>query len=113
MSHTMTSAAYRATIAARMPERELLERVRSLARVLGLLVYHTHDSRRSEPGFPDLVIAGHGRVLYAELKTQRGRLTDAQRQWISQLQDAGSEVHLWRPQDLLDRTIAKTLGGHA
>ena len=111
MNRTMTTTEYRATIAARMPERELLERVRSLARVLGLLVYHTHDSRRSEPGFPDLVIAGHGRVLYAELKTQRGRLTDAQRLWISQLQDAGSEVHLWRPQDLLDRTIAKTLGG--
>jgi len=113
MSRTVTTTEYRATIAARMTERELLERVRSLARVLGLLVYHTHDSRRSEPGFPDLVIVGHGRVLYAELKTQRGRLTDAQRLWISQLQDADSEVCVWRPADLLNDTILHTLRGRA
>ena len=48
----------------------------------GYRVYHTHDSRRSEAGFPDL-IAIRGRRLFAiELKTARGRVTDAQLDWL-------------------------------
>lgn len=109
---TVTGAEYRHTIAAHMTEKQLLERVRALALALGWLAYHTHDSRRSEPGFPDLVLVGRGRVIYAELKTQRGRLTDPQRTWLAALERAGAETHLWRPEHLLDRTIEHALGGN-
>ena len=37
--------------------------------VLGGMVYHTYDSRRSAMGYPDLTIVTlDGRVIWAELK---------------------------------------------
>lgn len=73
-------------------------------RLLGYLVYHTHDSRHSEAGFPDLMIAGpvraegRGRCIFAELKSERGQLSEAQRTWLAVLRDCpGAEVYLWKP----------------
>lgn len=69
-------------------------------------VYHTHDSRRSESGFPDLVLVRE-RVIFAELKTERGRLSAEQERWLTALSNAGQEVYVWRPHDL--DLIAETL----
>lgn len=80
-----------------------------LARQLGYLVYHTHNSQGSDPGFPDLVLLKGRRVVYVELKTQSGRLSAAQREWLEGLQAAGEEVHVWRPSDWFDGTIEEVL----
>ena len=81
-----------------------------LSRLLGWMCFHTHDSRRSEPGFPDLVLVKSGRpVIYAELKTDTGKPTPAQRDWLDALNKAeGTRAFLWRPADLED--IAAILG---
>ena len=71
-----------------MSEADLERQVRGIARDLRVLVYHTFDSRRSEPGFPDLVCVGRG-VLYRELKRENGRLTTAQKCWLAALTEAG------------------------
>lgn len=94
-----------------MTEAELLAAVRQLAKLTGWLAYHTHDSRRSEPGFPDVVLASpkHRRIIYAELKTATGRTTCEQDMWLEALDTVGCEVALWRPADL--PTIAETLRG--
>ena len=92
-------------------EKRLLAAVRELARVSGWLCYHTHDSRRSEAGFPDLVLARGGRVVFAELKSERGRLRPEQRVWLDALAEAEHEVHLWRPADWENGKIASVLGG--
>ena len=78
-------------------ERDFQASVVSLAKLHGLLAYHTHDSRRSEPGFPDLVIVGPNGVLYRELKTMTGRVHPNQQKWIRALADAGADVAVWRP----------------
>lgn len=75
--------------------------------------YHTHDSRRSTPGFPDLVLVhpGHHRVIFAELKSEKGKLTAEQAGWIADLRDCGLEVYVWRPVDLpqVDYVLARRI----
>jgi hypothetical protein len=80
-------------------EKAFLAQVRQLAHLLGWLCYHTHDSRRSQPGFPDLTLVRGSRLLFAELKTDTGRVTAAQQQWLDALAAAGQEVYVWRPCD--------------
>jgi len=92
-----------------MSEAELMANVRQLCRLLGLRVYHTYDSRRSDPGFPDLVIVGPGAVLYRELKTERGRLRPEQREWLEALRTAGQDADVWRPGDWLSGEIGRQL----
>jgi hypothetical protein len=55
------------------------------ARTLGWLVYHTHDPRRSEPGWPDAFCVRGGRAVAVELKTANGRTSKAQERWIREL----------------------------
>ena len=61
-------------------EADLQQTIIEAARANGYLVYHSHSSRRSEPGFPDLCIAGgadmgKAMVWFVECKTEKGRLT--------------------------------------
>lgn len=83
-------------------EAALLVTVRRLAIDHGWAFYHTHDSRRSDSGFPDCVLAKPGRLLFVELKSERGKLTQEQAVWLSLLQHSvpGVEVYTWRPADL-------------
>ncbi|VTT96529.1 vrr-nuc domain-containing protein : VRR-NUC domain-containing protein OS=Cellvibrio gilvus (strain ATCC 13127 / NRRL B-14078) GN=Celgi_1314 PE=4 SV=1: VRR_NUC [Gemmataceae bacterium] len=91
-----------------MSEKEWMAQVLQLADLLGWLCYHTHDSRRSREGFPDLVLAKAGRrTIFAELKTETGATTPAQDRWIATLRAAGDRVFVWRPADLLE--VAQTL----
>ena len=61
--------------------------------------YHTHDSRRSEQGFPDLVLIRRERLIFAELKTEKGKTSAYQRAWLEALGWTKAEVYLWRPSD--------------
>jgi hypothetical protein len=79
-------------------ERAWQAKVVEAAKWLGWAVYHTHDSRRSEAGFPDLVLVRDTRLVFAELKSASGRTTPAQEAWLLRLHDTGAEVHVWRPE---------------
>jgi hypothetical protein len=97
-----------------MTERELQAQVVDLAHMLGYLVYHTHDSRRSEPGFPDLVMVHErsGALIFAELKSSTGRVTAAQDRWLRALAFRG-RAFVWRPEHLRDQSIVHALQRHA
>jgi signal-transduction protein with cAMP-binding, CBS, and nucleotidyltransferase domain len=94
----VTIADPRAFIDASMTEEEWLQQVRELARLKGWRIYHTRDSRRSDPGFPDLVLVRGDRLIFAELKREKGRLTESQRTWLAALEET-AETHVWRPSD--------------
>ena len=71
-----------------------------LAELTGWWVYHNPDSRRSQPGFPDLVLIRAPRVMFLELKRETGRLSTVQREVIGHLEACpGVEVHVARPSD--------------
>lgn len=55
---------------------------------------------RGDRGFPDYVATRDGRLLFAEIKNERGRLTRQQADWLDALRQTGAEVHVWRPDDL-------------
>lgn len=56
---------------------------------------------RNAPGFPDLVFVA-GRTLWlVELKSQRGKPTEPQRQWLAALRQVTRiRVAVWRPDDV-------------
>ena len=52
-------------------------------------------------GMPDLILIGRrGQgIVFAELKTAKGKLSPIQEARIAQLLTNGCEVHVWRPSD--------------
>jgi hypothetical protein len=90
-------------------EAELFEAIRTLAHLLSWEIYHTHDSRRSAPGFPDLVLMRPPELVFIELKTQTGRLTKAQQRWQDELAACGADVAVWRPSELTSGHISRRL----
>jgi len=73
------------------------------------LRYHTLTSIGSQPGFPDLVLVRAPRLIFAELKTEKGRLTIEQSRWLEALWDCGQEAFCWRPSDwpAIERVLAR------
>lgn len=101
-------------------EAQFQSAVIDLARLRGFIVAHFRPSltqsgrwatavQADGAGFPDLVIVGHGLVLYREIKTDRGRLSTAQIRWLAELEDADQDVDVWRPRDwpLIEATLAR------
>lgn len=68
--------------------------VEQLAKLYRWALYHTRDSRRSEPGFPDLVLVRGPELIFAELKTDKGRPSDPQLTWLDALMDVAGAVHV-------------------
>ena len=97
-----------ARIASKMSERELQDAVLELARYLGWRCYHTHDSRHSAAGFPDLVMVRDTRLIFAELKSERGNLSIDQQHWLAALNPC-AEVYAWWPGHWLNGTIERVL----
>ena len=86
-------------------EASFMAAIIELATLLNWKVYHTHDSRRSEAGYPDLTLvrdgrkdASRARLLFVELKSERGRVRREQKEWMSILELVPNvEVYVWRP----------------
>lgn len=85
-----------------MREEAFRQQVRGIARMFGWMMYHTYDSRRSDPGYPDETMAHpqRKRVIFVEFKNEKGKVTDAQWKWLDALARAGQEVAVWRPQHM-------------
>lgn len=81
-------------------EKDFQASVRQLAALDGWQEYCTYRSDRSPEGFPDLTLVRPPRIVFAELKTMKGKLTDAQKVWQDLLLRCPSvEYYLWRPSD--------------
>ena len=98
-----------------MTEKELQANVVELARLMGWRHYHTYDSRHSPEGFPDLILIRLGRLIFAELKSEHGRITQTQKDWLEELglvearSNGTVQVCLWRPEDWLSGRVEEAL----
>ena len=94
-----------------MSEAELQAAVIELARWSGWAYMHITDSRRSAAvGFPDLVLVHRrtGCLVFAELKAEKGKLTDEQHAWLTSLGKQHQAV-VWRPADWESGEIQRVL----
>ena len=81
-----------------LTEKEWQAQVVQLARMFGWKHFHPYDSRRSAHGYPDLTLV-RDRVVFLELKAERGKPTAAQKEWLRAMLDAGCEAYIARPAD--------------
>lgn len=82
-----------------MSEKSWQQLIVDYARLHGWTVYHTRNSIGSEPGWPDLVLLRPFEAIFAELKSEDGKVTAAQARFLELLESAGCEVAVWRPSD--------------
>lgn len=98
----MSAAEYRA----RIPEKAFQRQVENMATLHGWWTWHDEDSRRNTAGLPDLICIHprHG-VVWIELKTEKGKVRDAQRDILLLLRKAGQRAFIARPRhsDALER----------
>ena len=107
----MTATALRPT------EAQFEQAVVELAHTLGWRVAAFRPARRADDrwetpckydakGCPDLTLV-RDRVVFAELKSHRGRVGSDQAEWLAVLEGAGGEVYVWRPDDwdLIERVL--------
>ena len=71
-----------------MTESQFQNLVKEAATLNGWLYYHTKDSRRSERGFPDTVLARGDDLYFWELKTGRRVATPEQMVWVEAIRKA-------------------------
>lgn len=92
-------------------ERDLSSAVVELARLGGWTHrYHTFNSKRSAYGFPDWVLCKPGRLLFLELKSEKGTVKREQTDWIEALKTVpGVDARIVRPSDW--DAIVETLTG--
>jgi len=114
MTTDMTTAAYRALVTKGMREATFQQQVIALAHANLWRVAHFRGVRIQRrdgsshfatpvqadgTGYPDLhlVKPQAGRSVVAELKSESGRTTDAQEDWLAWIRAAGHEAYCWRP----------------
>lgn len=98
-----------------MTEDRLKANVIDACQKLGFRVAHFRPALTSKgyrtavegdgAGFPDLVISGHGLVMFVELKSDKGKLSVEQIDWRNSLLANGAEWDLWRPSDWTNGNI--------
>lgn len=92
------------------------------ARLMGWRCYFTWNSKHSPAGYPDLTMVRPPRLVFAELKSEHGRVTAEQAAWLQDLCQIANvsvmhgdppvhdvQVFIWRPSDWaeIERELAK------
>lgn len=94
----------------KISEGDFLGQVIDLAHVYGWKVAHFRPAQTKYgwrtpvqadgKGFPDLVMLKPPRLVFAELKSEKGKLSPEQEGWLSLLKGIkGIEVYCWKPKD--------------
>jgi hypothetical protein len=102
------------------PEDDLQTAVFDLCKLLGLHTAHFRPALTKSgrwitavggdgKGWPDLTIVGPGGILFRELKSATGSRSVDQRRWAEWLTEAGADIAVWKPRDLVSGRIEAEL----
>ena len=108
-------------------EKQFQRQVIQFARMCGWRIAHFRPAQNSKgqwrtpvaadgKGFPDLVLVRGVNLIFAELKTDKGRLQPEQKQWLEALDTVGMiaaravKTVVWRPENWDE--IERILGNH-
>jgi hypothetical protein len=106
MSQPPVDDTLRARLDAAMTEADFMAQVVEYAHLKDWRVCHFRPSRTASgwrtavaydaEGWPDLCLVRE-RIVIAELKSEHGKLSSLQSDWIGALEAAKAEVYVWRP----------------
>ena len=81
-------------------EKDFAQAVVEYAQAWGWTVWRTWNSKHSPAGEPDLRMVRPPRVIFAELKSETGKLTTKQAEAVALLRECpGTWCYVWRPSD--------------
>ena len=91
-------------------EAQISREIQDFLKMLGFWVWSTEQGFRKErggtrqtPGIPDLIVMGHGRHFYVEVKNEKGKLRESQKNFQECCEQNGVEYVVWRsPTDAFD-----------
>ena len=97
--------------AVELSEKDFEQIVLGMARAYGWFVAHFRPAQTAKgwrtpvsadgQGYPDLCLVRDDRIVYVELKSDKGKLTEPQKVWLEMLQGTGKcEVYCWKPSQL-------------
>lgn len=86
----------------KITEKDLREQIRDLCKLFGWRFLFVWTSIHSPKGMLDLLLINKAkrRVLFAELKSETGKMTIEQQEIFDELKACGQEVYLWRPSQI-------------
>ena len=100
-----------------MSEAALSRAAVALAEQTGWRVFTIRNTKaaglrsHSAEGFPDLLMLKGHRLIAAELKSRRGKATDAQHAWLKAFAEADAETYVWMPEHWSNGAIEAVLQG--
>jgi hypothetical protein len=104
-----------------MTEDDLLRAVLDLAKVYGWRTYHARLAITAKgyrtpvqgdgKGFPDLLMVKGADLLAIELKSDKGRPSAEQQDWLAAFGPIALESNIWRPADWHSGEILRVLSG--
>lgn len=86
----------------KLSEKDFMSMVIAFAKLHRWFQFHTHDSRRSVAGFPDLVLLRPPKIVVAELKVGKNRVTAEQNLWLNLFEECGIPAYVWTEKDWLE-----------
>ena len=86
----------------KITEKQFQQQIIDLAKICGWKEYHTWRSIHSPAGFPDLILVRDCVILAVELKSKKGKITEAQWDWLEALGKTGVGVYIWGPSEWED-----------
>ena len=103
-------------------EADFQDMISDLAHLCGYKVAHFRKARKKDgswitpvsadgKGWPDLILCNDKRksVIVTEIKSEQGKVTPEQQDWIDRLSQCGIETHVWKPSQW-DEIVLKLRG---